>query len=433
MEARAILWALENYDLAHYNALNPKKRPVVLRRYILVFGLLFLVACGATELAPTAQPTVQRSDQGRTVITFWHGEGQAVDQALQQLLLGYQRTNPDVEIQVANRGPQLLDDYRQAVLGGGSPDIVLLSENRWIGPLAKQGLIADLSRFLVAEDTAGLVPVALDSARYDDRMFGIPLTLNGPVVFYQANVFASDGPFAATDAWLSTARSLTTDTQYGLAYNLSPYFTQPYLQAWGGQLMDESGALVVTTSSYTATATWLQWIQDLTRDEQLLARYDHRLISHSVQQNQAVMTIDWARNLGDYQQLWGDQVAVRPLPTLSATGIDPQPLVRSSILALNPRSQPQQQQVAIDIVRYLSGPSAQADLREIGQPSVRRDLAAEPIQDAIDVALDQGIAWPTSEQFNASWDILSDMVRDVINGKPIDDTMQAAHSRLQAR
>lgn len=367
------------------------------------------------------------------MLSFWHGETPALDQLFQQLLLTYQRAHPGIEVQIENHGVNLYQDYRRAVLSGSAPDLILLSENRWIGPLAEQGLLADLSSAVADAETA-LTPVARATAQHNGATYGLPLTLNVPVLFFNTAVFPGGAPPANTEEWLSVGRSLTGNDQVGLAYNLSLYFTLPYLSAWGGTIFDASEEPVLATSAYTPTLEWLTWVRDLAFDEQLLARDDYRAISQAVQSNRAAMTIDWARNLDQYIALWGPTTGVRPLPMLSQTSQPPVPMVRSSVLAISPRSQAQQQAVALDLMRYLVGPDAQSTLRASGMPSVRRDLeVSDPLQAQIDRAVDGGQPWPTSVRFNTSWDILVNMVRSVINGRPIDDTMRTAEQRLRAQ
>jgi maltose-binding protein MalE len=126
----------------------------------------------------------------------------------------------------------------------------------------------------------------------------------------------------------------------------------------------------------------------------------------------------------DYRQVWGDNVGVRPLPRLSQTGNDSQPYVRSSVLALNPRSSEAQQNAAFNLLRFLTGSLAQTELRSIGLPTARRDLSdADPVQAQIELAASRGVAWPTSIRFNRSWDTLAAMLRNVLNGAPIDTTI----------
>ncbi len=406
------------------------------RGLTLLILLLWLAGCASTAREPTPAPTTTPAQpEGRTVITFWHGESNAIDQLLQQLIIDYQRDHPNIEVQVVGHGASLFEDYRRAVLAGGAPDLVLLTENRWIGGLADQRLLSDLSSDIDAKTLAELAPVAVDSGRYAGRLYGLPLSLNVPVLYYRANVFPSGAPPNTTDDLLQVARSLSGSGQVGLAYNLALYFTEPYLAAWGGQFYDADNNLVLATSSYTATANWLGWLRDLAFDPALLARNDHRAVSQAVQSGSTVMTIDWARNIPDYRQLWGDNTGIQPLPRLSQTGQAPVPLVRSNILALNPRSQPDQHMVALDLMRYLVSATSQTTLREAGLPTVRRDLPAadDTLQTIIDQAVDQGRAWPTSPLFNTSWDDLATMVRSVINGQPIDDTILSTERRLRTR
>ncbi len=398
--------------------------------------LLLLVRCGELADTPTQQPTEPTAAAPtRITLTVWHGESGAINETLQRLLLDYQRnpSHSNIEIQVESHGTNLLSDYKEAVLAGGSPDLVLLAENRWLGPLAEQNLVLDITRRITSTEAASFLPAALDGARYNQKLYGLPLTLDLPVLYYnRANI--SEALPESTNEWLAAARSFTTETNQGLAYNLSLYFTQPYISAFDGQFFDQTEQVVLGTNSFTPTLEWLSWVRDLSNDQLLLARDDNRLINRAIQQNTALMTIDWARNLTDYRQVWGDNVGVRPLPRLSQTGKQPQPYVRSSILALNPRSAEIQQNAAFEVMRFLAAPTAQAELRSIGLPTVRRDLAeADPVQTQIELAASRGVAWPTSIRFNNSWDTLAAMLRNVLNGASIESTIDETDRRLRSQ
>jgi len=402
---------------------------------ILLATLALLVRCGEQVVTPTQLPTEPTpAPPARVTLTLWHGESGTINETLQRLLLDYQR-NPshNIEVHVESHGTNLLRDYKEAVLAGGSPDVVLLAENRWIGPLAKQELVLDLTSRLTDTAQTQFQPAALDGARFDQKLYGLPLTLDLPVLYYnRANI--SEALPDTTNEWLAAARSFTSETNQGLAYNLSLYFTQPYASAFKAQFFEPDGEVVLGTSSFTPTLEWLSWVRDLSSDELLLARDDNRLINRAIQQNTALMTIDWARNLAHYRQVWGDNVGVRPLPRLSQTGDHPQPYVRSSVLALNPRSSEAQQNAAFNLLRFLTGAEAQTELRAIGLPTVRRDLAAaDAVQAQIELAASRGVAWPTSIRFNQSWDTLAAMLRNVLNGAPIDTTISEADRRLRSQ
>ncbi|HEY1013857.1 MAG TPA: extracellular solute-binding protein [Herpetosiphonaceae bacterium] len=387
--------------------------------------------------SPTPQPTSAPAPAPqRTTLRVWHGESGAAGTTLRAQLIEYQRDNPDVQIELEDRGFQLLRDYADAVQAGGPPDLVLLSENHWVGGLAERQLIADLTAEFPSAEQAPFAPAALEGVRHQGRLYGLPLTLDVPVLFFNRANFAPSGAPPATSAELfQAARGLSVNDKQGLAYNLNLYFTYPYLAAFGGGAFDAEGRPILATSGAEGARRWLDWLRGLAEDPQLLARDDSRAITNAIQRNGVLMAVDWARNLPTYTRLWREETGIAPLPQLSDTGQDPRPLVRSSVLALNPRAGDQQRKAALDVMRFLTGQAAQAELRAAGLPTVRTDLAAadDPLQAAIDLAASQGQAWPASPQFQDNWDILAQMVRSVLNGTPSQDAIDQAAPRLQNR
>jgi maltose-binding protein MalE len=133
---------------------------------------------------------------------------------------------------------------------------VLLAENRWIGPLAEQKLVLDITSRITRHGRAPFQPAALDGARFDQKLYGLPLTLDLPVLYYnRANI--SEALPDTTNEWLAAARSFTSDTNQGLAYNLSSYFTQPYVSAFNAEFFAPDGDVALGTSSFTPTLEWL--------------------------------------------------------------------------------------------------------------------------------------------------------------------------------
>lgn len=177
----------------------------------------------------------------------------------------------------------------------------------------------------------------------------------------------------------------------------------------------------------------MTWVDELAQDPRLLARDDHRLIARSVSQNSAIMTIDWADQIGTYRQLWGENVGVQPLPRLSQTGQEPQPFVRSSVLVISPRSTEQQQNAALDVMRFLVEMKAQTAFQAADIPSIRIDLAsADPLYIQIQLAVSRASAWPTTLRFNNGWDILIALVRNSLNGAPLEESIANADRLLRS-
>ncbi|GAA5526978.1 extracellular solute-binding protein [Herpetosiphon gulosus] len=405
-------------------------------RYFSLFmiGIFIVAGCSTTSYDNTLlTPGATANPPARTQLVIWHGADAQRSELFTRLLLEYQREHPNVVIQIVNRGANLLHDYRAALLEGTPPDLIWLNENRWVGELADQQLIIDLTERLSDENLESIAPAALDGARYGEKLYGLPLTLDLPVLYYNRANFVSTPP-QSTAEWLEIARGFSDDQgQYGLAYNLSLYFTQPYLPAFGGTIFDSTGEVVLGTQSYTPTLQWLTWVDELAQDPRLLARDDHRLVARSVSQNSAIMTIDWADQIGTYRQLWGENVGVQPLPRLSQTGQEPQPFVRSSVLVISPRSTEQQQNAALDVMRFLVEMKAQTAFQAADIPSVRIDLAsADPLYTQIQLAVSRASAWPTTLRFNNGWDILIALVRNSLNGAPLEESIANADRLLRS-
>lgn len=410
------------------------------RLALLLLLVLLLLACQPAPASPTATPGPV-AVQSPVVITFWHPWNGPAARILDELALEYQRHHPGITIQVEERAVAFLrDEYRQAVLSGGSPDLVLLNSNRWIGDLADRRLLLPLNMLVPPEHLVKLeeqfYPFALEGSRYQDQLYALPVSFNVPVLFYNRANFPSRPP-RDTDEWLTLARIELghNPPRWGLAYNLTLDFILPYLPAFGGAILDDSGRLVLGTSGAEGTRQWLTWVRELrnrSRNGDILAVEDHQAIAQAVQSGRArLMVVDWASELPLYQSIWGGDVGVAPLPPLALPGretpVPAVPLVHSEVLGINPRSGPDQQRVALDFMQWLTQPQQQRRLLEgtgrcptcpLKLPVGRNvDLEPQPLSAEVITVAQDGRPVSPLPAMETSWPYIAEMVRAVLQDR----------------
>ncbi len=361
----------------------------VWRRLILVSWLWILAACGAATSSPTADTSSAPAQAQRPItLIFWHAWPSPEQHILASLVDRYNQANPNVQI-ILHALPlaSITDELRVAALVGSGPDLVLL-QSHTIGTLAENGLLLPLDEaWNQSDDPPDLLDSALAAARAQDasgetRLYGVPLAFDTLVLYYHRDHL--DEPPTSTDMLLNSAHAIANTHDalplWGLAYNLSLDKTIAYLPAFGGQVFDEQGNVVLGSTGRAGTENWLAWQLELRQDQQVLAVSDSIAVDSALKAQQAYMTIDWSHAFPEYHELWGDQVAVALLPDLSTTSSPARPYVQSDVLSINARVvDEQEQQAALDFARYLLSAEAQQALLDVGrQPALATlDLAGD--------------------------------------------------------
>lgn len=342
------------------------------QRLVAYVVILLLLAACATAATPAPQPesTVLAAPPTSTTLVLWHGWSNTPRQTLSRLVDQFNQQHPSGRISLQPVPLASFDgDLRNALAAGGGPHLVLLP-NSWIGGLASNDALLALDDLISSGDQKPLLPAAIGGARATGadgktHLYGLPISFDTLALFYNtSNVLT---PPADTAALLQNARGLAAPNAaqpvWGLALNLSLDTTIGYLYAAGGRVFDDQGKVVLGSAGRAGAETWLGWLKQLQDDRELLARADNSIeVDRELKGGRVLMTFDWTHQLPLYRNLWGDHLGVAPLPRLAATNQPPQPYVKSDVLAVNGRVSASERATAIDFLRFMTSPSAQAEL-----------------------------------------------------------------------
>lgn len=369
------------------------------------------------------------------MLILWHAWPTADQGVLLNQIERFNRASPNVQI-VAQARPSatMVSDLRTAVAEGGGPHLAILPSHV-LGGLAESGLLQPIDDLLTAGERERLLPGAVGAAEVrtatGSSLYGVPITFDTLALYYNRSILLR--PPDDTAEMLAIARGIT-DTRgeppfWGLAYNLNLDRTIGYLYAFGGQIFDADGNLVLGLDGRAGAEAWLRWLTAMHRDDQLLAGLDGMTIDNALLNRQALMTIDWAHALPIYRSLWPDSLGVAPLPRQSETDQAPRPYIQSMVLGLNARiSSTADRMAAAEFIRFLIAEEAQrAFLRAGRQPALRTlDLQApDPALDPTlrEIALvfraqaEQGQPMPNSRVAGELvWPILADMQSSAMRG-----------------
>lgn len=384
----------------------------------MVVCLSWLTACTNSVAQPTPQPTLPPAP---TTLIVWHAFGGATGNTLDDLLQ-YIATTNNINV-VVQRIPvaTIVNEIQTTWPQSRGPHVVLLS-NSQLHQIASQSIALPLDTLIDISSRNVIDPEIVSTGQIRNQqdaieLIGLPITYELPVLFYnQRNVLSAP---VYTDELFNMARSLTATPQWGLGADLSFDNFGGYLSAFGGQIIDAQGSVVLGTSGRSGTEAWLSWLNSLNSDPLLLTRLNTIFsVKRSVGAGQMTMVIDDSSQQRTYQQLWGSAVGISALPILSLTNQSAQPYIRTTTVVLNQRLSPTEVEAARILLNTLIQTDAQQRLLNSGLQPVNRlvSLDEDPIATNIREAALQAIAPPSALLRYDVHAVLRAMITQVVVG-----------------
>lgn len=386
--------------------------------WLMVVCLGWLSACANSTVQPATQPTVPPAP---TTLIVWHAFGGATGNALDDILQHIATTN-NINV-IVQRMPvaTIVNEINVTWPQSRGPHVALLS-NSQLHQIANQNIALPLDTLIDvgSRNVIDAVVIATGQVRNQQDelvLLGLPITYELPVLYYnQRNVIS---PPVYTDELFNMARSLTTNPQWGLGADLSFDNFSGYLPAFGGQIIDAQGEVVLGSSGRTGTEAWLSWLSTLNSDPLLLTRHNAIFsVKRSVGAGQMTMVIDDSSQQRTYQQLWGSAVGISALPTLSLTNQPAQPYVRTTTVVLNQRLSLAEVEAARILLNTLIQNDAQQRLLNNGIQPVNRliNLNDNPSAISIREAALQSISPPSALLRYDVHAVLRAMITQVVVG-----------------
>ncbi len=155
-------------------------------------SLLVMTGCTTGALEPPPQtPTVAQVDfSGRGPITLVAGEIQA--QLLEAEVEAWNTDHADEEVtlvQLPARADGQHDDLVAAFEKSQDDYAVISMDVVWTAEFADKGWVLPLSGI----DTSAMLPSAVDSATWNDELYGVPITSNGALLFIRPDWMTAAG------------------------------------------------------------------------------------------------------------------------------------------------------------------------------------------------------------------------------------------------
>lgn len=388
--------------------------------------LVLTAACGR----------VDRSDQ----VVIWEQMDPVEQTLLEQHIEEFQAAHPeyaDFRITHVHYTPEdVRTQYQTAAMAYGGPNLVYGPSDQ-TGPFSIMGLIAPIDEIFTAEELARFDPSGLPTL--DGHVWGLPDQVGNHLTLV-ANLEWVDEIPDNTDAWLEQLRDLTVDTdgdgkidRYGLVFNMAePFWLVPWLGGFGGWVMDDAGE---PTLDSPGMAGALAFLLELKESGLVPRECDYPLADTLFKEGRAAYVINGPWSWQGYREA-GRDIRLAPLPMVSSTGLWPSPMTAAKCYSVNRYLDPEARACTLDLLRWLTGPEAQADLaREMGVLPAdlivrqRPELVADELMAASRAQIDKGRLMPIVPEMRAIWDVMRPSYQSVLNGElsPAD-----APGRMQA-
>jgi len=330
---------------------------------------LVVVATLLVAQAAAAEPTR---------ITLWHSYRGAEKEALEQVVTDFNAKSDDIEIDVlAQPNDSYPSKLTTSIPRDNGPDIFIFGHDR-IGDWAEAGIIAPLDGLVPAGTEDEFLPETIPPARYDGKLWGLPLAFKSTLLFYNKQLVKK--PPATTDELVAMADELGGQDRVVLAYLYDDfYYHALWYFGFGADLWSEDGRLAVDSPASLAS---MAFVRQLQARGILPKEPSGSLIAQLFNEGKAAMIINGPWFLGEIKD--DIDFGVAPLPVISEVDRPATPFLTTEMVLLSGRTR--KQDTAVRVLRYLVGPESALIRTQIGkqavaheEPWTRPEIAADPV------------------------------------------------------
>ena len=229
---------------------------------ILFIAVLLLSACGAP--AATQAPAAPAGEP--VEITIWDFYGDTTP--IKPLLPQFEKENPGIKVKFEEVGwGGFWEKLPVAISSGEVPDVVTTGL-MWAPEYKVSGAYLDvmpLSHGMInGKKFEDVLPQGmLEAARDGEKVYGIPFDFDAYALYYRADLFEAAGITEIPNTWDGLAEAFKKVSNpdkgvYGVAIDASWSSWDPYLYAFGGQYLDDSGKAVFNSPDAVASVKFIQ-------------------------------------------------------------------------------------------------------------------------------------------------------------------------------
>jgi arabinogalactan oligomer/maltooligosaccharide transport system substrate-binding protein len=359
------------------------------------------------QQAPASTPTAEPS--GRIVL--WHSWGSGDGDALATILTSFQAKYPQVTVDtlfVADT--DLPKAYADGVLAGSGPDMVL-APTWWLSDFVDLGVVQQLDLSVDQATLDGYWPAAVDNLRWNGQLYGLPTDFELVSLFVNTALAPGGAPGTTADM---LAQAQAAPTQGTGLYN-SLYHLFWGLPAYGGRLFDDNGAVVLDQGG--DVAGYLAWLRQMSQTQGSYVDTDYGMLLDRFKKGEFAYFVDGPWAIDELSAALGSNLVVTSLP--AGPSGPAQPWLHAGGVMLNPRSSPEQQQLALVFAEHLTNADSGAVLASQAKrlPANRNAVIGDnPLLQGFMNQAATAQSMPNRPEMEEVWGYAGDMVVKVVDG-----------------
>ena len=264
--------------------MNPMKMKLGKRIAAFALGTLMLAAfAGCSTSGSGSSGSASTGDSGKIQIQFWHSMSGNTQEALDEVVAGFNESQDTYEVVATNQGSydESTGKFFNMANGDGSAHIIQIGEQN-LQSMIDSGMVASVSDLIEKHsfDDSDLLEQEVNFYTVDEDMWAMPFNCSTPVVYYNKTAFAEagvtefpttfEGIKEAAQALADSGSNITPVGMYAYGYALD----QMVINMGGYVINNENGrADRATEVAYQDQITAIyNWIKDL-QDSGLLLNY----------------------------------------------------------------------------------------------------------------------------------------------------------------
>ena len=333
----------------------------------------------------------------RGTVSIRHSWDETQLPVLAQIIKDFQTIYPNVLFDVLYIPfENLRTRYIQDTDEGIGPTL-LLGPAEWGTELFKSGLVTDLSTLINENLVATLNQPAVEAAKLDAKMVGLPYSIQGVVLYRNKDIITL--PPNNFDDFITLAQTATQGDVIGAFLERSFFYSGGHLAGLGGQLMDPDG---FPTFNNEKGLEWLGLLKKFEDAGPTDFYTDADLERFKL--GKVGWIVDGTWNMHSLVEAIGaDKLAIDPWPTYTDGQLAG--FVMADNLYLNTKAQGNDQTATLRFIEYFLSPEAQTQLIGANRiPAARIVTPTDPEYGILTLqaimALADGATYPVTYEIN---------------------------------
>jgi arabinogalactan oligomer/maltooligosaccharide transport system substrate-binding protein len=390
-------------------------------RKIAKIGLLLFVAAILTMSIVGCKKS---EPAGPVEINLWEQEAAEMQKALDELIVEFQAQNPDITVKRTHYETEdLRNNFTTSAMGDTSPELVI-GPNDNMGVFVPGGFVAKIDDVMGSAFLNRFSDAALENGKYFGEQYMIPDRIGNELLLIYNKDLVPTAP-KTFEELIEISNQLKAEgkVDYGLVFNkVEPFFTLPFLKAFGGEVFDDVQAKEPKPALNTpAVKNWLDFLLKLQTDGIIPKEADYDVANNLFKEGKAAFLINGPWSLAEYQKA-GMNFSIDVIPSIN--GNYPAPYSASKGIFISVSVKPEKMEATKKFIEFLTSKESQLKLAVTDKQlpaniEAQKDpaITGDPLIAGQQAQLDLAIPMPVITQMRAIWDAVKPIQQEVFAGK----------------